>query len=376
MKLLLSVFISAVFSLNGFSQSPELVRSHYFEFDDIDYSEFRNSTNYDRSGNLVALSEERALLQLGRSDIMVIELDSGRIERRINMHELLPWVTESLHEHRGEEFCVPGRESFHSRVKPEFYAIRFDRIVEYPGEGLYASLTHSVVLNQEKDNERNIFRGVLVFEEDLEVIDFHALKGHKELTRHPSMNSGGFFHEDTLFIRDNPYYNDFDYEFIKFEKGPEGHFQMVDTMNHWQVMERIGGSGFFHHAVKREGEFHLPLGQKVMILQNWSDSGVFRELPLDSDQFIHTMDPIGPEGWSIAWVVNRIYTRHGEPTSLEGYVSLMDPDYRRILHQEYYHFRDQRFLSVSVLDSNAYLLFLDNRKRFKVEVFDLVEGRH
>lgn len=369
------VVLPIVFFANGgLSQSPELQRVHSFPIDEIKYGELRKITNWERHGNLVAVDEEKALLQVGKSDIMVIELDSGRIEKKMDMHELLPWVTESLHEHWGEEYCVPGRESFSARVKPEFYPIRFDRIMEYPGKNRYATFTHTVVLNQEKDNERDIFVGVLIFNQELEILDFHALKGHEELKQSLSMNSGGFFHEDTLFIRDNPYYIDHDYDFIKFAKSPEGHYQMIDTMDHWQIMDRLGGTGFFHHAVTREGEFHLPMGQKVMILQDWADSGDFRELPLDSNQFINTMELIGPDDWSIAWVVNRIYTRHGEPTSVEGHLSLIDSDYRRIRHQEYYDFWEQRLLSMSVLDKKVYLLFFDKRKKFIVEVFDLVEG--
>ena len=371
------IFLSTTcFSTAVEGQNPKLIHTHSFPIEEIKYAQMRNLTNFARSGNLIAVNKEKALLQIGNSDLMVIELDSGRIEKKMDMHKLLQWVTKSLHEHWGEEYCVPGRESFHGNVKPEFYAIRFDRIIEYPAKGQLATLTHSVVFNQEKDNERDIFIGLLVFNENLEILDFYALKGYEVLKRRPALNRGSFFHGDTLFTMDWALNDQLDYEFIKFEKKTEGYFQMADTMNHWPLLEsNVSGPGSFQKAVEREDGFHIPMGDKVLILQDFPDSGLLKELPLNTDEFIYTLEPIGPEGWAVTLVIHRFWNIHNEEVSVSGHLSLIEPGYQRIIPKEKYNFHERSLRSMSVLENKLYILFFNFQKmKFIIEVFDFGEG--
>lgn len=375
-NLFLFVAIStACFNSNGFSQNPELILSHSFTIDEIEFAELKNFSNSPSSGNMLAINEERALLQIGYSDLMLIELDSGRIEKKIDMIQLLQWVTESLHEHWGEEYCVPGRESFRGRVKPENYAIRFDRILKYSGNNQFATLTHSVVLNEEDDHEREIFVGLLVFNENLEILGFHALKGYEELNSIPALIRDGFFHNDHFFTRFLGGRFNLDFDFMMFEKNSRDYYQMIDTMDHWPEVE-LFGEPFrrFTNIVEREDGLHLPMGKSVFILKNWSEGGIIRELPLDSNQYIFSMETLGPDDWSVTWVVNRTWALDGDPMDLTAYLSLIEPPYRRFIHLENYNLYDWSFRSMSKVDKKIYLLLFNNPyKRFKVEVFDFVE---
>nr|MBS0036667.1 hypothetical protein [Saprospiraceae bacterium] len=182
MKRLFLYFIpSLCFCFPLVAQQPELILQDKFYLEEIEYEELRTITHFPGSGNLKVLDETRGILLFGMVELALLDLQTGEIGKKMDVHELFRWVSDALYEHWGEEYCVPGREAF-MQLKPKHYPIRFDRVLKYPGKNLYASLTHTVVLNQEtEEEERDNFIGLVVFNEELEIVDFFPLKGYEEL---------------------------------------------------------------------------------------------------------------------------------------------------------------------------------------------------
>lgn len=357
-----------------FAQIPDLIYEKTIKFRDIEAGEFQNFTPLPTSGNLLLIDEYRAIYQLGTVELGILDLGSGETIQRLDMHELLRWVSEALHTERGEEFCIPGKEGFIGRIKPEYYPIHFDRIMEYPNNGAFATLTRTVTWDQDREpaDQSDLFYGLLILSSELEILHFFPLRGYEKLQHKPSMFSGGYFHEDIAFTKVQAHLHESNYEFVKYQKTPDNAYEMIDTMTHWPLVDKSHQmSGTIFNFVEAREDFHIPLLDKIHIFDNWEDKGVLRYLPLEPGQYIHSLESMTSSQWKIAMVVNSNLIDEHTRIHQTGELSLINPNYTRIIPLKNYRFRNRLFNSITTKNNRVALLFYNRKDRtFEVEVFE------
>lgn len=359
-------------SVHSEAHIPELVFSEKILLKDLPYSDLREGPGQIYSGNLLLTEKDKAIVKMGNHSIQVVDLKSGDVETVLDVHELLRTTSEALHEHWGEEYCIPGRESF-GRIKPPVYAIRFGWVQEYTKAGTYATMINFVVLDQEENNERDVFFGLLVFDKELEILEIFPVKREDdEPVPSPFMHAGGFFHEGLMFVRHVNNYHQRSYDFVKYKLESDGYYRAQDSMDHWPLaLEPLSTKVRHSHVLEKDGGLHLPLGGKMLILEDWTDSGVVRELPLEENQYVISGFPIEGSGWKVAMVVNKRESIRGDDYFPSGGLALINDDYTRLLPQTNHRFRNYYFRSISVLDGKVALLFYDREeKKFAVETYE------
>ncbi len=357
------------------AQLPELVRSERIFLDSISFAEQTIMEGRWNAGNLLMIDENRGIAMSGRVNIKRINLQTAQVEKKLDMDELLRMISESLHEQRSEEHCIAGRESFR-RNKPPQYGITFCRVLEYTEPSTFALMTHSVVLDQEDDNERDVFYGLLVFNEELELLNFHPIEECEKFGRHPRMHSGGFFDGDLMFMMRSNKYHQRDYDFVKYQLKSDGNYHGKDTTAHWPLVPApLSTRFFFSKVLERDGVVHLMLGDKMLMLEDWDDSGTIHKLPIEDNQYLVDIKPIEGTDWNAAIVANTRITVNGDTYFASWEVSLIDDEYRRAIPQTGFRYREHRFRSLSVIDHRVVVMLEDvedNRMGVDVLEFQMV----
>ncbi|TVR83535.1 MAG: hypothetical protein EA409_02765 [Saprospirales bacterium] len=357
-----------------FAQIPDLIYEQTIKFRDFEAEEFQHFTPLPTGGNLLLIDDYQAIYQLGTVEVGMLDLRSGETIQRLDMHELFRWVSEAVHAERGEEFCIPGREGLSGRIKPKYYPIHFDRIMEYPKNGAFATLTRTVIWDQDREPEEqsDLFYGLLILSSELEILHFFPLRGYEKLRHRPSMHFGGHFHEDIAFTKVQAHLHESKYEFVKYQKTQDNVYEMIDTMTHWPTVDKSHQmSGTIFNFVVANNNFHIPLLDKIHIIENWKDKGVLRYLPLEPGQYIHSLESLSSSQWKIAMVVNTDLIDEHTRVHQTGELSQINPTYTRIIPLKNYRFRDRLFNSMTTKNDRVALLFYSRKDRtFELEVFE------
>jgi len=353
------------------AQNPELVRTDFNFLDSISLDESIKNLALPTSASLLVFEENKGILLSRRAKIEQVNLQTGEVEKKLDMDELLLVISEELHKRISLEHCIPDREGI-PRNHPYRYAIRFDRVMEYTEPSTFAVVTLPVVRNQELDNKRVFFPGLLVFNDELELLNYYPIVNTRVIGGLQMMHYGGFFDGDLMFIKRPNFYHDRNYDFVKFRLKPDGQYHLIDTIAHWPLApEPLANRLTYSEVLERDGAFHLMLGDKMLMLKNWTGSGSIHHLPLDDNQYLLDLKPIEGTGWNVAVVANTRTSARGDIHFASWEVTLIDDDYRMSIPQTGFRYRDFSFKSVSVIEEKVMVVMSGSKdNRIGVDVLE------
>jgi len=366
LRIVIFIFLFSVIPLLLFSQKIRSVEQDVIFLPDIEYKRLDTTTAHPSLGELIVLDTNFAILHLGFSEISTLDLHTGRISRTIDMDLLQQIISDTIARHDIDSLKIRETSDYEGVRVGEHFPILFNRIKKYD-EGSFASLTFTGVSYYDDYDElrRMLLPGVLVFDNNLNILDFIPFKKNQDLRLERYMDLGGFYLDHDLLITEpiDTLYNH--HMYVRYKRALDGFYHLADTFNHWSAFKSYGQETVIRDQfIAREDSILLPTKHNLIVFSDWNSEGYEKAWPIEENEYIQQINPMLNYHWYAANVYLDLSEKDGglHQHSLHQLV-VFNADFTEKWLITNYPVLDITINSISIAENKIYVLAFNRKKK-------------
>lgn len=350
--------ITSIASFNLFSQGATIIQ--------FDYNKLRETTSSAKFGDLLPISEQLSMINIGEAKLGIVNNQTGVIEQFFD-EQLLKTKLDALLKAKYKGVYQLFTDTELSKL-PLCQKLPFvyKRLFYLEQEAIYACEVWCLVKQTNSINDWYDIKGVAFLTQDLKLIQFYERAEYESALVASSI--GGFFHgKDHFFIKKVTPDPDAQSEFI--------HFSLDDGKYHLdKELTTISSAtkpnyftGRFYTMFKIGSNYYLYNSNQLITTPNLFNKGQEIHLKLNPNEIIGTLRKVNDQ--KLIGIRQKLGPRRN---TLEAILFEADPHFNKVKDLLHFDLSQTTINSIVPLNDKVYLYLFDRKnKKYILDVFEL-----